>query len=119
MKKFLVLGCSFFWLSVATAEIPKYRYLDLAYVDSNLEVELDDAKEDVDQEGYEIEASYGFFDNRLLLVGSYTEVSGDLGPVDVDLDRDLAREDVSLAVYHGDGGLVTTGLDGEGDHGVD
>ena len=72
---------------MSAAEAPNYQYIELAYGSADVDVDVSGlGSADIDQDGYELEGSYSFFDDRLWLLGSYTDLSGEEAGVDLDVE---------------------------------
>ena len=71
--------------TMVNADVPNYKYAEFAYGTGELELTVQGVgSADVDEDGFEIEGSYSFIDNRLWLFGSYTDLSGDEAGGDID-----------------------------------
>ena len=70
----------------AQADTPSYRYAELVYSTGELDVSVDNlGSESIDQDGFELDGSFSFLDDRLWVFGSYSDLSGDESGIDIDI----------------------------------
>ncbi len=73
--------------SLAIADAPNYTFVELAYSTGDLDVSVGGiGSVDIDEDGVELEGSVSLLDDRLWLVGSYTDLSGDEAGIDLDVE---------------------------------
>jgi len=86
-KLLLPLLAAGFAGGAAATELPNYRYAELAYSTGEVDIGVDNLGDvDIDQDGFELEGSFSFLDDRLWVYGSYSDVSGDEAGVDFDIE---------------------------------
>ena len=72
----------------AAAAPPNYRYLEIGYGAANFDIGVSGlGSVKADQDGYGVDASFSFFDDRVWIFGSYIDASGDVEGVDLDTER--------------------------------
>ena len=84
----MLLAGSFLLGSLAAyADTPSYRYAELVYSTGDLDISVDGlGSVDIDQDGFELDGSFSFLDDRFWVFGSYSDLSGDESGVDFDIE---------------------------------